>query len=57
MCSPREKVVSWATVDADRTKFKAAIVNFERVLQGQRPLYEVLKSYAEIEAESERPFK
>jgi gluconate 2-dehydrogenase len=50
ICTPH---MATATVDADRTKFKAAIGNFERVLQGERPLYEVLQSYAEIEAESE----
>jgi phosphoglycerate dehydrogenase-like enzyme len=51
VCTPH---MATATVDADRTKFKAAISNFDRVLQGKRPLYEVVKLYAEIEAESDR---
>jgi phosphoglycerate dehydrogenase-like enzyme len=50
VCTPH---MATATVDADRIKFEAAIANFRRVLQGKRPLYEVLKLYAEIEAESE----
>jgi len=51
VCTPH---AATATVDADRIKFRAAIANFERVLRGKRPLCEVLRLYAEIEAESEQ---
>ena len=50
ICTPH---MATATVDADRTKFETAIVNFDRVLHDKRPLHEVLQTYAEIEAESE----
>ena len=51
VCTPH---MATATVDADRTKFQAALANFDRVLRGKRHLCEVLKLYAEIEAESEQ---